>query len=136
VSIDTASGHHFFPAISTDASTGTVHLAYYSTFGDTFRHDVRVIHNQVAPGTTTVGQSQLITKTFDPIDRTPQNLGFSLIDGFLGIAARGTGVSGASHVYSSFDSTAVSGTYSGLKLPEQNNTINYSGPQISDQAIS
>jgi hypothetical protein len=122
-SIDTASGHHFFPAISTDASTGTVHLAYYSTAGDSFRHDVRVIHNQIAPGTTTVGQPQLITKTFDPIDRTPENLGFSLIDGFLGIAARGTGVSGASHVYSSFDSTAVSGTYSGHKLAEQNNTI-------------
>jgi hypothetical protein len=122
-SVDTADGHHFFPGISTDASTGIVSLAYYSTEGDPFRHDVRVVLNQIAPHSTALGAAQLITKTFEPNDRDPGNLGAFLFDGFVGVTTRGTGMPGFSRLYTSFDSTSAKGTYSGRPLAEQNNHI-------------
>jgi hypothetical protein len=39
----------------------------------------------------------------------------------MGVIARGNGVQ--SRLYSSFDSTAVDGTYAGFLTPELNNTI-------------
>ena len=50
VSVDTASGHHFYPAITTDQSTGVVSLVYYTTEGDIYHHNVRVFLNQIVPG--------------------------------------------------------------------------------------
>ena len=57
VSVDTTAGHHFYPAIATDASTGFVNIAYYSTEGDKFNHNVRVLLNRIAPGTTKIQNS-------------------------------------------------------------------------------
>jgi hypothetical protein len=54
-SVDTASGHHFFPAISTDTSTGVVNLSYMSASADKYNHEVEVLRNQIAPGATTLG---------------------------------------------------------------------------------
>jgi len=122
VVVDTAAGHHFFPAISTDASTGTVNLAYYSTEGDKFKHNARVLFSQIAPGGTAPGTPQVLTR-LDPVDRDPADFGAFLTDGFLGVIARGTGSPGASRMYVSFDSTAVPGTYGGKPLAEQNNHI-------------
>jgi hypothetical protein len=44
-------------------------------------------------------------------------------DFFMGAIARGNGVSGQSRLYTSFDSTTVSGTYKGRPDPELNNHI-------------
>ena len=57
------------------------------------------------------------------IDDGPGNQGFFLFSTFIGAIARGNGTPGQSHLYTSFDSTAVNGTYNGKFLPESNNTI-------------
>ncbi len=123
VSIDTVSGHHFHPAITTDVSTGIINLAYYSTEGDPFNHEIQVWRNQILPGTTKVGTPQMVTTILDPIDSDPQNLGLIQSDFFMGAVARGNGPSGQSRLYSSFDSTTISGTYKGRQDPELNNHI-------------
>jgi hypothetical protein len=123
VSIDTVSGHHFYPAISTDASTGIVNLAYYSAEGDPFNHELRVWRNQILPGTTAVGTPQMVTTVLDPIDSDPQDFGLLQSDFFMGAVARGNGPSGQSRFYTSFDSTTVSGSYKGRPGPELNNHI-------------
>jgi hypothetical protein len=41
----------------------------------------------------------------------------------MGIVARGNHATGISHLYTSFDSTAVTGNYNGRALPELNNHI-------------
>jgi hypothetical protein len=81
------------------------------------------LRNQIAPRTTTLGSAQLVTKTLDPIDTDPQNLGFFISDAYLSLIVRGTGASAQSRVYTSFDSTSVAGTYEGQPVPEQNNHI-------------
>jgi hypothetical protein len=123
VSIDTESGHHFYPAITTDAATGIVNLAYYSAEGDTFNHELQVWRNQILPGSTKVGTPQMVTTILDPIDNDPQDLGLLQSDFFMGAIARGNEVSGQSRLYTSFDSTTVSGTYKARSNPELNNHI-------------
>jgi len=123
VSVDTVAGHHFYPSITTDASTGIVNLAYYSTEGDKFNHEVQVWRNQILPGTTTVGTPQRVTTILDPIDSDPQDLGLIQSDFFMGAIARGNGVSGQSRLYTSFDSTTVPGNYEGRLDRELNNHI-------------
>lgn len=126
VSVDASGGHHFFPAIATDDSTGTVSLVYYTTEGDPFHHRVRVFLNQIAPGTTTLGPPQSVIKSQVPMDiAADQPYTFSNQDDFrIGVAARGTGVKGQSHVYTSFGLSVVNGTYAGEPLPDKNNHIN------------
>ena len=123
VSVDTASGHHFYPAITTDPSTGIVNIAYYSTEGDKFKHEVRVFRNQITPGGTAVGTPTMVTKILDPIDGDPDELGALQADAYMGAVARGTSVSGRSRLYISFDSTVATGTYEGHPAPELNNSI-------------
>ncbi len=84
VSVDTSTGHHFYPAMAVDASTGVVHLTYYSATGDKFNHEVRVLRNQIAAGATTLGTVQLVTQVLDPIDGDPQSLGFFQSDSVHG----------------------------------------------------
>jgi len=67
-------GHHFYPAITTDPTTGIVNIAYYSTEGDRFNHEVRVFRNQINPGGTSMGTRQAVTKILDPIDGDPDSL--------------------------------------------------------------
>jgi len=126
VSIDPVRGHHFHPAISIDASIGMVNLAYYSTEGDPFNHEIQVWRNQILPGTANVAKPQMVTTVLDPIDSDPQQLGLIQSDFFMGAIARGNGVSGQSRLYTSFDSTTVSGTYKGRQDPELNNHISVS----------
>jgi hypothetical protein len=123
VSVDTATGHHFYPAITTDPTTGIVNIAYYSTEGDRFNHEVRVFRNQINPGGTSMGTRQAVTKILDPIDGDPDSLGALQTDAYMGAVARGTTLSGESRLYISFDSTAVMGTYEGRSVPELNNSI-------------
>jgi hypothetical protein len=123
VSVDTASGHHFLPAITTDASTGIVHIAYYSAEGDKFNHAIRVFRNQINPGGVKLGPPQAVTQFPDTLDNsfTPSLLPIN--DLFMGAKARGNGVSGKSRLYMSFDSALVAGTYEGKAAPDANNNI-------------
>jgi len=124
VTVDNHNGFHVFPTITNDASTGTVSVVHYSTEGDYFEHEIRVVLNQITPGTTTLGPSQLVT-SFTPTDLPPA-LGFQIIVGYdlyMGAVAHGTGKAGESHLYLSFDSEAINGTYNGKPLPELNNHI-------------
>jgi hypothetical protein len=122
--VDTKSGFHVFPTITNDASTGTVSIAHYSTEGDYFEHEIRVVLNQIAAGSTALGPPQTVT-SFTPTD-DPPGLGFQIVVGFdlyMGAVAHGTGKTGESHLYLSFDSEAANGTYNGKPLPELNNQI-------------
>ena len=134
VSVDTTSGHHFYPAISTDDSTGTVNIAYYTTEGDVFHHRVRIFLNQIAPGSTAIGPSQAITTALAPMDMDPNQTALNLDDLRIGAMARGTGTKGQSHLYTSFGLSVVDGTYGGKAdgtnigkpLPDKNNQISLS----------
>jgi hypothetical protein len=124
VSVDTNSGHHFYPSIVTDTSTGIVNLAYYSAEGDFFNHEVQVLRNQIVPGSTSPGAPLPVTTVLNAIDLAPQRIDQNQNDFFFGLIARGSGdISAPSHLYVSFDSTAVPGTYHGRPLPELNNSI-------------
>ena len=94
-----------------------------SAHGDKYNHEVEVLRNQIAPGATTVGTPQQVTAILDPIDSDPQGLSLLQSDFYMGIKARGTGTVGQSHLYTSFDSTFVPGTYNGQPDNELNNTI-------------
>lgn len=120
VSVDNRDGFHVFPTITNDASTGTVIIAHYSTEGDYFQHDIRVVLNQVLPGTTTPGASKPVT-TFTT--NTNFAMGAAGADLSMGAVARGTGVAGQSHLYLSFDSISVNGIYNGEPVPDENNQI-------------
>jgi hypothetical protein len=123
VSVDTARGHHFLPAITTDTSTGIVHIAYYSAEGDRFNHAIRVFRNQINPGGVKLGPPQAVTKFPDTLDNgfVPSLLPFN--DFFMGAKARGNGVSGQSRLTLSFDSALVDGIYEGHAAPDANNSI-------------
>ena len=124
-SVDTASGHDLMPTVTTDASTGIVNIVYYSTEGDRFNHEVRVILNQVKPGGIIIGPSQSITTVFNAIDDfAPSNTGAAFFgDKVVGASARGNGASGQTRLYTSFDSTSANGAYNGKPLRELNNAI-------------
>jgi hypothetical protein len=123
VSVDTASGHHFFPSVAVDQSTGMVNIVYYTTEGNSAHHYVRVFLNQIAPGSTAIGPAQQVTTAFAPMDIAPGFLNLDLDDFHLGAIARGTGTTGQSHLYTSFNRTLVNGIYNGKPLPDKNNHI-------------
>jgi hypothetical protein len=122
VSVNLANAHQFYPSIALDSSTGTVSVAWYSTQGDPFFHNVRVFMAQIPPGSTTLGAAQPVT-SFSAIDTDPGPQSFYLFDLNMGAVAHGTGTAGQSHLYLSFDSVAVDGTYNKQPLPELNNHI-------------
>jgi hypothetical protein len=122
-SVDTAAGHHFYSSIAADESTGTVSVVYYSTEGNEFHHRVRVLLNQAAPGSTTLGPPQQLTTSLVPMDIAPGGLNTDMDDFHMGAIARGTGTKGQSHLYTSFNQTIVNGTYNGQPLPDKNNHI-------------
>jgi hypothetical protein len=113
---------NFFSSITNDSSTGTVSIAYYSTQGDVFFRNARVLVSQIAPGSTTVGPAKAAT-AFTPIDTDPGQNAESSEDWMMGVTAHGTGTPGESHLYLSFDSELVDGTYDGAPLPELNNFL-------------
>ena len=125
VPVNSSPGHQFFPWISTDASTGTVNIAYYNTAPDFFHKRIVVSLNQIAAGSTTVGAPIGITSGPAPWDADPTQNPFAIgFDYHFGMKARGIGTAGHSSVYASFTSTADRrGDYSGSPLPEQNNNL-------------
>ena len=118
-------GQQFFGMIATDASTGTVNLAYYSTENDPGRQEhVQVFLAQIAPGTTTVGKPQLLTSAFADPHADPPTFVLFQPNGLgdrLGLAAAGTGTSGQSHAYVTFTWNSVFGTYNGVPSVDTNN---------------
>jgi hypothetical protein len=125
VPVNSSPGHQFFPWISTDASTGTVNIAYYNTAPDFFHKRIAVSLNQIAAGSTTVGAPIGVTSVPAPWDADPTQNPFAIgFDYHFGMKARGSGTAGHSRVYTSFTSTADRrGVYSGSQLPEQNNNL-------------
>jgi hypothetical protein len=124
--VTTSPGQQFFVTIATDASTGTVNLAYYSTENDPNGEHAQVFLAQIAPGTTTVGSPQLLTSAFAdpeaispiPVQFEPTGLGDR-----IGLAAAGTGTSGQSHAYVGFTWNSVFGTYGGVSSADTNNHL-------------
>jgi hypothetical protein len=126
-SVTKSKGQQFFGTIATDASTGTVSLAYYSTENDPVRQElVQVFLAQIAPGTTTVGKPQLLTSAFaDPQAEPPTFVLFqpNALGDRLGLTAAGTGAAGQSHAYVTFTWNSVFGTYNGVPSVDTNNHL-------------
>ncbi len=122
----TSPGQQFFSAIATDASTGTVNIAYYSTENDPFGERPQVFLAQVAPGGTTVGTPKLLTSaSADMQASSPILLPFQAT-GFgdrIGLAAAGTGTAGKSRAYVGFTWSSVPGTYGGVSSTDVNNHL-------------
>jgi hypothetical protein len=119
----------FYGTIATDASTGMVNIAYYSTENDTtFQTRPQVFLAQIAPGTTSAGTPKLLTSASIYANATetistqfePVGLGDR-----IGLAAAGTGTAGQSHAYVGFTWNSVFGTYSGVALPDANNHLTF-----------
>jgi hypothetical protein len=123
VSVDTTRGHHFLPAITTDTSTGIVHIAYYSAEGDKFNHEIRVFRNQINAGGLKLGPPQAVTQFPDTLDNSFVPSVLPVNDLFMSAKARGNGTSGKSRLYMSFDSALVDGIYEGRPVPDANNSI-------------
>lgn len=122
VSVNTKPGHHLLGNVAADVSTGTANIVYFSTEGDPNFHKVRVMLNQVAPDSTTVGPPSLITTKLDAADAFAPCLCFlNAVE--VGAVARGTGATGHSRLYTSFNSSAVNGTYGNEPLPDLNNHV-------------
>jgi hypothetical protein len=122
-SITPAVAQNFFPSITNDASTGMTSIAYYSTKKDVFFRDTRVFMSQIPPGSTTAGPAHPVS-SLSPVDVDPGGVSYlGALDFRMGAIAHGTGTAGQSHLYLSFDSGAVSGTYNQKPLPELNNFI-------------
>lgn len=122
LSVDRKVGHHFFGNVTADASTGTVSIVYLSTEGDPNFHETRVMLNQIAPGSIKLGPPQRLTSVFTAGD-TGALGNFFLGDLGFGAISRGTGTAGHSRLYTSFNSSAVSGLYEKKPLPDLNNHI-------------
>lgn len=122
VSVNSKPGHHLLGNVAVDASTGNANIVYFSTEGDANFHKVRVMLNQVAPASTTVGPPSLITTKLDAADTfAPCECFLNAVE--VGAVARGTGATGHSRLYTSFNSSAVNGTYGNEPLPDLNNHI-------------
>lgn len=124
--VNAGKGHQFFPSISSDASTGTVSIAYYDTAADRFDNRMRVSLNQIAAGGTSVGALVQATNIPAPWNADPSENPFAIsdFDSHFGMKARGAGTPGNSRVYVTFTSTGDRpGLYNGLAVPEQNNNM-------------
>jgi hypothetical protein len=122
ISVDSKPGHHFFGNVAVDVSTGTASVVYFSTEGDPNFHKVRVMLNQIAPSSTQLGPPALITTKLEAADAFAPCLCF-LNEVEVGAVSRGTGAAGHSRLYTSFNSSAVNGTYENRPLPDLNNHI-------------
>jgi hypothetical protein len=78
ISVDTHNGFHVFPTIANDASTGTVSVVDYITEGDYFEHEIRLILNQIPPGSTALGPPEPVTSS-TPSDDPPASVSRSLL---------------------------------------------------------
>ncbi len=117
--------NQFFPWIKTDRSSNTVNIAYYSSQNDIFQHRVQVFLNQIAPGTVIpnpVGASQALTTLADDPAADPLLGGFFFGD-YIGLAARGTTISGPRRAYTSYTYNTDQGIIHGISTPEQNNHL-------------
>ncbi len=126
VAVSAKAGHQFLPGISTDASTGTVNIAYFNTALDVSHKRVVVTLNQIAAGSVTVGPEVFITGSIEAADAAPtlNPIANGYTDFHFGIKARGMGTAGFSRVYTSFTTSADrQGSYAGVPLPEQNNNL-------------
>ena len=121
--VDTGRQDQFEPAITTDTSTNTVNIAYYSSKGDPFQHRSRVLLRQIPPGPSTPDPvTDPVTITSFPMDPSTDPVTQGTFIGFhIGIAARGG--PGGSETYIHYTNTAVTGIYHGATDPEQNNHL-------------
>lgn len=126
VNVSASAGQQFFAAVATDNSTGTVSIAYYSTENDFFQQRAQVFLAQVAPGSTSVGDPQLLTADFGDVQASSPLAVLDQPAGFgdrLGLAAGGTGTAGQSRAYAGFTWNSVFGTYGGVPSVDVNNHL-------------
>jgi hypothetical protein len=127
--VESGAGHQFFNAIRNDIATETINIAYYSTQDDYFLQRAKVRLRQIAPGSTVLGSSSILTANSTDPDAGVQDLvelsggGVVSFGDRMGLAAAGTGTQGQSKVYIHFTWNNVFGTYSGVGQPDQNNTL-------------
>lgn len=123
--VNTEAGHQASPSIAYDTGQNTINIAYYSTGFDLYKNDVRMVLNQIASGTTTVGSPTNITTSYDSTtgDGTIFASSGNPFGDYMGLAARGGTGSGSSRVYLGFTNNARQGTYGTVSNTQADNNI-------------
>ncbi len=114
-------GNQFAPWIKTDRSTNTVKIVYYAAV-DKFNHLLKVQMQQILPGERLPKEPFFVTQAATEPDLDPFLAGRFFGD-YIGLAARGTTVSGQPRVYSGYTYTTRKGLYSGVASGQQDNFI-------------
>ncbi|HZY59702.1 MAG TPA: hypothetical protein VFE56_08070 [Candidatus Binataceae bacterium] len=124
VKVDVSLDDQFFPTITTDSSRRTVNIAYLNNHVDpVFQHRFLVDLVQIIPGSTVPTAPVAITST--PNDSSSGGLLIERVGqgDSIGLAARGTGVVGASRIYASYGYNLRAGTYSGVAGPQEDDYL-------------
>ncbi|PYV06951.1 MAG: hypothetical protein DMG10_00440, partial [Acidobacteria bacterium] len=113
--------------IKTDRSTGIINIAYYTSQNDgTFQHRLNVYLNHINPdgllNVNAISDTHVITSVVNDPAADPLLGGFFFGD-YIGVAARGLSIDGASRAYCGFTSNDVQGSYSGVSAPQQDNKL-------------
>jgi hypothetical protein len=92
--IDTAPGDQFFPWIDADRTSGAVHIAYYTTENDYFRHKLQVKLADIDAGgifPEAVSRMRILTRVADDPSADPY-LGGTLFGDYIGVVGIGSKV--------------------------------------------
>jgi hypothetical protein len=123
--LDISSQDQFQPWITTDRTTNTLQIGYYTSANDTaFQHRALVALRQIPPGSLTPDvptAAQIVTSVALEPNGDPVLQGI-FIGHYLGVAARSSAAGGA-RVYVHYTHTSVPGIYNGVSDPEQNNHL-------------
>ena len=127
LSVNASAQDQFFPWIKTDRSTGIINIVYYTSQNDpTFQHRLNVYLNHINPdgvlNVNAITDTHVITSVVNDPAADPLLGGYFLGD-YIGVAARGLSIDGASRAYCGFTSNDVQGSYSGVSAPQQDNKL-------------
>lgn len=118
-SVASTSQNEFFPWIKTDVSKNITNIVYYSSV-DSVHHRLQLFMKQI----TAAGLSSAFALTTVPDEPDDDPIiGGTIFGDYIGLAARGTSVTGQSRAYPSFTYNTRLGTYGGIHVGQQDNFL-------------
>ncbi len=122
--VNTEAGHAFSPSIAYDTGQNVINIAYYSTSYNLYKNNVRMVLNQIASGTTTVGSANNITTSYDSTTGDGTSFPFeNPLGDYMGLAAHGGSGAGSSRVYLGFTNNTRQGVYGSINNTQADNNV-------------